>query len=85
MVTGSPHLCEEIIELGLVPIVTSKIIRAVYEGPDEAKGKALVKIFEKEVDHDIVEFHDSNEDHKAERKAARKAERADRNAKLHGH
>lgn len=78
-------LVERLQTLGLHPIVTSQVIRAVYEGPDRKLGEAIVEIFAHEADHDITVFYDKAEQKKSERRAARKAERAERNAKLHGH
>lgn len=72
-------------QVGLEPIVTSTIIRCVYEGDDKALGEAIVQMFEVEVGHDITVFYSEEEQRKSARKAARKAERAARNAKLHGH
>lgn len=72
-------------QVGLEPIVTATTIRCVYEGPNKALGEAIVEMFEMEVDHDITVFYDKAEQEKSARRAARKAERAERNAKLHGH
>lgn len=83
--TASQGLEEEIRLLGLEPIVTNVIIRCVYEGGDRALGEAVVQMFEKERDHDITVFYDKEEQAKSARRAQRKAERAERNAKLHGH
>ena len=72
-------------QVGLEPIVTATTIRCVYEGSNRALGEAIVEMFEVEVDHDITVLYDKAEQDKSARRAARKAERAERNAKLHGH
>lgn len=72
-------------QIGLEPIVTNTTIRCVYEGEDKAKGEVIVQMFEVEVGHDITVFYDEDEQRKSAPKAARKEERAERNAKLHGH
>lgn len=82
---ASSTLVERIKTLGLQPIVTSLVVRTVYEGKDKALGEAIVEIYSHEADHDITVFYDKEEQQKSARKAARKAERAARNAKLHGH
>lgn len=81
---ASHDLIEEIESLGLTPIVTTSVVRVVYEGDNVALGEAVVHLFNREVDHDIVAEYGKSE-RKAERKAIRKAERAAYNARLHGH
>lgn len=78
-------LVERLKSLGFEPIVTSSVIRVVYEGPNRQLGEALVEIYAHEADHEITVFYDKEEQAKSERKALRKAQAADRNAKLHGH
>lgn len=82
---ASQGLVDELTALGINPIVTSQVIRAVYEGPDRKVGEAIVTLYEKEKDHDVTVFYDKAEQEKSARRAARKAERARRNAELHGH
>lgn len=82
---ASEGLVAEIEALGLQPIVTSLVVRAVYEGHDHKLGTAIVEMFSKEAGHEINVQYDKEEQRKADRKAARKAERARRNAKFHGH
>lgn len=82
---ASEGLVEEIKALGIEPIVTSLVVRAVYEGHDKGLGEAIVELFCREADHEINVRLNKEEQAKANRKAARKAERAARNAKLHGH
>lgn len=82
---ASDGLVERIIALGLQPIVTSQIVRAVYEGDDRKLGIATVELFRNEVGHEINVQFQGEEERKIERKLARKYERAKRNAELHGH
>lgn len=79
--TASPGLARDIEDLGLLPIVTTQTIRAVYEGDDQQLCDRLIRMFEKEIDHDITVDYSEKE----RRKALRKAEKAVKNAKLHGH
>lgn len=72
-------------QVGLQPIATNTTIRCVYEGNNKALGEAIVQMFEVEVDHDITVFYDKDEQAKSAKRAERKAERAAKNAKLHGH
>lgn len=83
--TATDGLVDEIEGLGITPIVTNQVIRAVYEGPDKRIGEAIVELFSREIDHDVTVFYDKAEQDKSARRAARKAQRARRNAKLHGH
>lgn len=83
--TASPTLIGRLQARGIKPIVTNVIIRAVYEGPDKSIGEFIVETFSQEKDHDVTVFYDEQEQAKSARKATRKAERARRNAKLHGH
>lgn len=82
---ASDSLVEELESLGVPPIITSQVIRAVYDGPDKHIGEAIVELFCCEDGHDINVQHTTEEQRKIERKLARKYERAKRNAKLHGH
>lgn len=82
---ASDTLVDRLKVLGLQPIITSQVIRAVYEGPDKSIGEAIVEIYAHEADHDINVQYDKNEQRKIDRKVQRKAERAAWNAKLHGH
>ncbi len=47
------QLIERIKILGLKPIVTPILVRAVYEGADRALGEKLIDLFEHEPEHDI--------------------------------
>ncbi len=47
------RLIERIKILGLTPIVTPILIRAVYEGADRVLGEKLIDLFEHEPEHDI--------------------------------
>lgn len=51
--TISAGLIESLEGIGIKPITTPVLVRAVYEGPDSALGLAIVDIFSKEIDHDI--------------------------------
>lgn len=83
--TATDTLVDRLASLGLQPIVTSQVIRAVYEGPDKRIGEAIVEIYSHECDHEINVQYTKEEQEKIERKIARKYERAKRNAALHGH
>lgn len=50
---ASPQLVSKIKELGVQPIITCIIVRAVYEGPDEALGRKIVELFQQEDTEDI--------------------------------
>lgn len=50
---ASPQLVSKIEELGIKPIITCIIVRAVYEGPDEALGRKIVELFQQENTEDI--------------------------------
>lgn len=78
-------LVDRLRALGLQPIITTEVIRAVYEGDNRGLGEAIVEIYAHEADHDITVFYDKDEQRRSERRALRKAERAAWNAKLHGH
>lgn len=41
-------------EMKLDPIVTTQIVRVVYEGDDHQLGARIVEMFAHEVDHDIT-------------------------------
>lgn len=82
---ASDTLVHKLQILGIEPVVTPSVIRAVYEGPDRTLGEAIVELYAHEVDHDITVYYDKAEQQKSARRAARKAERAAANAKLHGH
>lgn len=83
--TASRTLEGWIKQVGLEPIVTNRIIRVVYEGDNKALGEAIVQMFSHEADHEVTVVYSKEEQEQSARKAARKAERAERNAKLHGH
>lgn len=78
-------LVDNLRAMGITPIVTPQVIRAVYEGPSKDIGEAIVMMFAHEADHDINVQYTDSEKRKEERKIQRKYERAQRNAKLHGH
>lgn len=50
----SDNLLRRIGQLGITPIVTSQVIRAVYQGPSRVVGEVLMEIFEAERDHEIT-------------------------------
>lgn len=68
---ASPDLVEKLIGLGVEPIVTSQVIRAVYEG-NRKTGERIVDIFGREPDHDIYYSYDKSEQDKPTRRAIRK-------------
>lgn len=78
-------LVDKLKALGIKPIITSEVIRAVYQGPDRQLGETIVEIFAHEADHDITVFYDKAEQSKSTRRAERKLMKAERNAKHHGH
>lgn len=82
---ASEHLAEELRSLGIQPIITSQVIRAVYDGPDKAVGTAIVNIYLNETDHEINVQYGKDEQRKLERKLERKYHSAVQNARLHGH
>lgn len=82
---ASDTLVDRLKVLGLQPIITSRVIRAVYEGPDKSIGEAIVEIYACEAEHEINVQYDKDEQRKETRKAERRMERAKRNARLHGH
>lgn len=74
-VNASPGLPNKIDALGIPPIITNTIIRAVYEGPDRKLGEAIIALFEQEKDHDIYVDYDKNELSAKEKHAARQRRR----------
>lgn len=82
---ATDDLVDRLKALGIEPIITSEVIRAVYQGPDRYLGEAIVEIYIHEADHDITVFYDKAEQNKSTRRAERKLKKAERNAKLHGH
>lgn len=78
-------LVERLESLGIKPIVTNQVIRAVYEGTDKSLGEAIVEIYAHEADHEINVQYDKAEQQRETRKAMRKAEKAAWNARLHGY
>ena len=82
---ASENLIQQIEDLGIQPIITSLVVRAVYEGEDRYIGESIVDIFSNEEKHEITVHYSKKESQKSERRAARKKERAEKNARLHGH
>lgn len=82
---ASDTLIAKLETLGLKPIVTSQVIRAVYEGSDRRLGEAIVEIYAHEADHEINVQYDKDEQRREQRRFERRMERAQRNDKLHGH
>lgn len=78
-------LVEKLRAMGITPIITPSVIRAVYEGPDRGLGEAIVELYAHEADHTITVSYSDDEARRDLRKQARKEERAIKNAKLHGH
>lgn len=50
---ATSELIGNIRALGITPIVTNYVIRAVYEGPDKALGQQIVELFRQEDVADI--------------------------------
>lgn len=82
--TASEHLAENLAALGIKPIITPCVIRAVYEGPDRKLGEAILDLYQYELDHEVEVQFTKAEQEKQNKKAQRKANRANRNARLHG-
>lgn len=82
---ASDTLAERISALGIQPIITPQVVRAVYEGPNKSIGEAIVRMYACEDDHEINVQYDKEEQRKIERRLERKYLRAKQNAALHGH
>lgn len=88
----SPELLDRVEKLGLTPILTTCVVRTIYEGDDAIIADTLKEIYERERNPDIY-YHDTTvvsiRESKAARREARKAARRERkareNAKLHGY
>lgn len=50
---ATTKLADKIRELGVNPIITCAVVRAVYEGPDEALARKIVELFKQEDTSDI--------------------------------
>lgn len=83
--SASLNLLPRLRSIGVQPIVTDFVIRAVYEGPRIELGRAIVDIFDDEKDSEITLYYDKAEQGKAQRRERRKRDKARKNAKLHGH
>lgn len=73
---ASKDLAVKLAELGLKPIVTSQVVRVVYEGPSRVVGDTIVEIFQREADHEITVDYTAQEKKQIEkesRKSRRKA------------
>ena len=53
---ASAELVQKLKDLGINPIVTSQVVRGVYEGTDEVLAKRIVEVFQQEQNPDI--FYD---------------------------
>lgn len=82
---ASETLVEQLKKLGIEPIITSQVIRAVYEGPHRDIGEGIVAIYDNEQDHEIVVQYSDKERQNIDKQAAREERRAKRNAKRRGH
>lgn len=58
---ASENLLPEVRKMGIEPIVTNQVIRAVYEGKDKKIGEGIVKLFVEEKEHDIYVHYDPEE------------------------
>lgn len=83
--TCSQTLYKELEALGVQPIVTNILVRAVYEGDDRYIGEGIVELFSYERDHEITVYYSPEEQNKSARRAMRKRAKAEKNARLHGH
>lgn len=81
--TASCYLFDGLRKLGVQPIITSQVVRAVYEGSEVQKGEAIVRLFEREIGNDINAQYSKEELSRQERRAVRKQERAEQNTRLH--
>lgn len=68
---ASPGLPNKIDALGVPPIITNFVIRAVYDGPDRKLGEAIVDLFAQEKDHDIYVSYSRSEMLADEKRALR--------------
>lgn len=50
---ASPELVQKLKQLGIKPIITTCVIRAVYEGPDKTLGQKIVELYKGEATDDI--------------------------------
>lgn len=82
---ATPTLVSRLEALGVQPIITNQVIRAVYEGHDRFIGEVIVDIFSHEKEHEITVFYSKEEQNKSARRAMRKLAKAEKNARLHGH
>lgn len=82
---ASSTLIDRLTAIGIKPIVTPQVIRAVYDGPDRELGEGIVEMYQHEANHEIEVQYTEAEQRRQSRKAIRKAEKAAWNARLHGH
>lgn len=73
---ASSTLIPHIQSLGLEPIVTAEVIRAVYEGDDVNLGEGLIALFAHEGDHEITADYRNTQEQRVAKKAAKTAWRA---------
>lgn len=69
-------LTQHIQALGLQPIVTSEVIRAVYEGDNVGLGEALIDMSSHEGDHYIVADYRNTQEKREAKKASKDAWKA---------
>ena len=73
----SQNLISKLEEMGLDPIITTQIVRVVYEGDDHRLGTQIVLMFENELDHDItVDYCDERESRREARQKRKKQRRS---------
>lgn len=82
--TCTPTLTTEIKKLGITPIVTNILVRAVYEGDDRSIGEAIVNLFSFEYDHEITVFYSPEEQSKSAKRAMRKLAKQERRRRQTG-
>lgn len=62
--------------LGLTPVVTPEVIRAVYEGDDVGLGEALIDIFSHEANHEITADYRNTQEKREAKKVSKSAWKA---------
>lgn len=73
---ASSTLVDHIKILGIHPIITSEVIRAVYEGDDVSIGEALIDMFSHEADHHITADYRNTQEKREAHRAAKRSWRA---------
>lgn len=58
---ASDEFMAKLKKMGCDPIITSQVVRVVYEGTRLKFGQKLIKLFESQPHHDITVFYDNGE------------------------